>query len=82
MNAVEHSFAPRDSQLHVDATLSGDEVDITVRDHGRWREPRGGTGGRGLAMMRKLMDEVDVTPAPDGTTVHLRRAVARDEARR
>ena len=79
MNAIEHSFAPRDAQLHVLARLDADAVDIVVRDHGHWREPRGGgSGGRGLAMMRSLMDAVDVKPTPEGTTVHLRRAVARE----
>jgi serine phosphatase RsbU (regulator of sigma subunit)/anti-sigma regulatory factor (Ser/Thr protein kinase) len=79
MNAIEHSFAPRDARLEVLARLEEDEVDIVVRDHGHWREPRDeGSGGRGLAMMRSLMDAVDVNPTPQGTTVHLRRAVARE----
>ena len=51
-----------------------------VRDHGRWRDSRSGPGGRGIEMMRSLMDEVEVTPAEGGTTVHLRRAVARGAA--
>jgi hypothetical protein len=29
-------------------------------------------------MMRSLMDEVEVTPAADGTTVRLRRAIRRE----
>jgi anti-sigma regulatory factor (Ser/Thr protein kinase)/putative methionine-R-sulfoxide reductase with GAF domain len=78
MNAIEHAFAPRDAKLYVHAKLDDHAVDILVRDHGHWREPLGnGPGGRGLAMMRSLMDAVDVTPTPQGTTVHLRRTVAR-----
>jgi anti-sigma regulatory factor (Ser/Thr protein kinase) len=77
MNAIEHSFSPRDELLHVDARIDGRAVDVSVRDHGHWREPHNGPGGRGLPLMRSLMDDVDVAPAADGTTVHLRRAVAR-----
>ena len=77
MNAIEHSFAPSEERLQVEAHIEDGGVDVLVRDHGHWRERREGAGGRGLALMRSLMDEVDVTPAAGGTTVRLRRAVAR-----
>ncbi len=48
-------------------------VDIAVRDYGAWRPPREGDQGRGLALMRALMGDVDVQPSPEGTTVRLRR---------
>ena len=51
-------------------------VDLVVTDHGRWREPRPSTRGRGLGIMRRLVDEVDVDTDDDGTRVHLRRRVA------
>ncbi len=34
--------------------------------------------GRGLEMIRALMDEVEVSPGPDGTTVRLHRGVRRE----
>jgi len=54
--------------------VDGDEVDITVTDHGSWRDksPERG-GGRGLVLMRELMDEVEVTRAEEGTTVRMKR---------
>jgi anti-sigma regulatory factor (Ser/Thr protein kinase)/putative methionine-R-sulfoxide reductase with GAF domain len=78
MNAIEHGFAPGARGFEVHAELDGGEVDIVVRDHGRWREPRGAGDGRGIDMMRALMDEVEVTPTDEGTTVRLRRAIRRE----
>jgi anti-sigma regulatory factor (Ser/Thr protein kinase) len=77
MNAIEHAFAPSDERLQVDARIDNGDVDVLVRDHGTWREREAGSGGRGMALMRSLMDQVDVTPAPGGTTVRLHRAVQR-----
>jgi serine phosphatase RsbU (regulator of sigma subunit)/anti-sigma regulatory factor (Ser/Thr protein kinase) len=79
MNAIEHAFAPSDERLEVDARIQNGGVDVRVRDHGHWRErERGnGSGGRGLAFMRSLMDQVEVTPGASGTTVRMRREVAR-----
>ena len=53
-------------------------VDITVRDYGAWRSPREGDHGRGLSLMEALMDEVEVTPTHEGTTVRMRRALNGD----
>ena len=49
------------------------EVEIAVRDHGSWRREREDDHGRGLDLMRTLMDTVAVEPGPEGTTVSLRR---------
>jgi anti-sigma regulatory factor (Ser/Thr protein kinase) len=49
-------------------------VAFIVRDTGRWREQRnGGDRGRGLEIVRKLMDDLAVEPGPDGTEVRMRR---------
>ena len=57
-------------------------VDITVRDYGAWRPPREGDQGRGLSLMRALMETVEVAAGPDGTRVRLRRGLGRGERRR
>ena len=44
----------------------------------RWRQPREGDQGRGLSLMRALMDTVELTPSPEGTTVRLRRRLDSD----
>ena len=80
MNAIEHGFGAGAPGFEIDAEIDGDAVDIVVRDHGHWREPRAFRAGRGIDMMRSLMDEVDVTASSEGTTVRLRRAVHREPA--
>jgi PAS domain S-box-containing protein len=74
-NAIEHSGASGGTPFEIGGNLEGREIDIVVRDHGAWRAPRDGDQGRGLSLMRALMDSVDVEPGPDGTTVRLRRTL-------
>ena len=59
-NAVEHGASSgTDRPIVVVATTAGDEVRITVRDHGVWREPVPSIErGRGIGIMRALMDDV------------------------
>jgi anti-sigma regulatory factor (Ser/Thr protein kinase) len=75
-NAVEHAYAPGMAAFSVDAEHTGGEVTVTVTDRGRWREARGQNRGRGLPLMRGLMESVDVVPAEGGTSVVLRRTLA------
>jgi PAS domain S-box-containing protein len=77
-NAIEHAGAGGDTPFEVDGRLDGQEVTITVRDFGAWRPPREGDQGRGLSLMRALMDSVEVSPGAEGTTVSLRRALNGD----
>jgi len=72
-NAVEHAYAPSPSQFELHASEDAGAVTIEVRDAGRWRAPRGTNRGRGLMIMRTVMDGVDVRSGPDGTHVSLRR---------
>jgi len=75
-NAIEHGSLVNGGHWELTGVLDGGEVNITVRDHGSWRE--GGsrtTGGRGLGLMRALMDTVDVVSGPDGTVVRMRRRI-------
>jgi anti-sigma regulatory factor (Ser/Thr protein kinase) len=74
-NAVEHSGASGRDPLELSGLVEGRTVELSVRDHGVWRPPSAGRGGRGLPLMRALMDEVDVTSSPEGTTVRLSRTL-------
>jgi PAS domain S-box-containing protein len=76
-NAIEHAGAGGGAPFEVSGRLEPDGVQITVRDHGVWRAPRSGDQGRGLSLMRALMDSVEVTPTPEGTTVRLGRTLQR-----
>ena len=78
-NAIEHAYGPGDAEFDVLVALRRGEIDVTVSDGGTWREPRPRAGeaegarGRGLTIIRGLMDEVDVVPSERGTTVRMRR---------
>ncbi|MGI8750119.1 MAG: ATP-binding protein [Thermoleophilaceae bacterium] len=58
------------------AVIVDGELDITVRDHGRGRERTTEGRGRGLMLMRELMDRVEVTPSDDGATVRMWRRLS------
>ncbi|HEU4349593.1 MAG TPA: SpoIIE family protein phosphatase [Actinoplanes sp.] len=79
-NAIEHGY--RDDpfgQVEVAATVSAEAVEIKVVDHGQWRPGQTGlTRGRGLQLIRQVMDQVAVDRCA-GTTVTMRRT--RREAR-
>jgi serine phosphatase RsbU (regulator of sigma subunit)/anti-sigma regulatory factor (Ser/Thr protein kinase) len=72
-NAVEHAYGPGEAKFHVTVRAEDEEVTIEVRDRGAWRDQRDPRRGRGLAVMRKLMDDVNVTSTDGGTNVRLRR---------
>ncbi len=74
-NAIEHAGSGGGVPFAISGSIDGREIDITVRDRGSWRDPRGSDRGRGISLMQALMDEVEVTPGPDGTTVRLRRTL-------
>jgi anti-sigma regulatory factor (Ser/Thr protein kinase) len=84
-NAAEHGspggpgdrvdLEVRRERRPADSPEPRDEIVVRVRDRGRWRSPSpAAERGRGLLLMRALMDEVLVEPG-DGTTVVLRRRV-------
>jgi PAS domain S-box-containing protein len=74
-NAIEHAGAGGGAPFEIGGRVDGREVVITIRDYGAWRAPREGDHGRGLSLMRALMDTVEVSPTPEGTTVRLRRTL-------
>ena len=79
-NAVEHAYGPGRRTFHIEATYSAGRVRLVIRDEGRWRPPRGTHRGRGLPLMRALMEHVDVQHTDEGTTVVLERSIGQAEA--
>jgi PAS domain S-box-containing protein len=77
-NAIEHAGVSGGTRFEVSGSREGRDVELAVRDHGTWREERPGDHGRGLDLMRTLMDTVAVKPSPEGTTVNLRRSLGGD----
>ena len=76
-NAIEHAYAPGPAGFELAGDFAAGRVRIAVRDHGHWREPRGANRGRGLPMMRALMDSVEVRSTEEGTEVVLERRLGR-----
>ncbi len=73
-NAIEHARPSRDDVITVILGADAEMLTATVEDHGRWIEPNGhGDRGRGLALMRRLMDSVEIERGREGTRVILRR---------
>jgi GAF domain-containing protein/anti-sigma regulatory factor (Ser/Thr protein kinase) len=72
-NVIRHAYGPGDATFQATAARDGDAVSLSVRDAGQWRPPRGQHGGRGIALMRELVDEVRVDRRSEGTTVTMRR---------
>jgi anti-sigma regulatory factor (Ser/Thr protein kinase) len=79
-NAIEHAYGLEGGSIHVRAAREPGALRISVRDGGSWRAPRGDHRGRGLEMMRRLMDEVDVSADDDGTQVTLVRRLSQESA--
>jgi len=76
-NAIEHAGAAPDETISFEAVLRDGEVDVTVRDRGRWRSQRPPSDqGRGLELIDALMDDVQLETAAGGTTVRLRRRLS------
>ena len=77
-NAIEHAYGPADETFEIEAEAASDgDVALVVRDHGRWRPPRGHNRGRGTLLMQELMDDFEVTTSDRGTEVRMRRRLER-----
>lgn len=74
-NAIEHAYSdgpPGDVDVVLDRPDEA-TVYLTVRDHGRWRyPPAAGNRGRGIDIIRRLMDDVEYNTGRDGTEVRMR----------
>jgi PAS domain S-box-containing protein len=72
-NTIEHAYELGADLFEVLLERADGQVSITVRDHGRWRTTTTPDRGRGLQLMRQLMDEVEVESGEGGSAVALRR---------
>jgi anti-sigma regulatory factor (Ser/Thr protein kinase)/putative methionine-R-sulfoxide reductase with GAF domain len=75
-NAIEHAYGPARETFVVRARRNGPAVELMVSDHGRWREPRSTGRGRGLDIMQRTMEDVEVERGDLGTTVLMKRTLA------
>lgn len=71
-NAVEHPVAPTRQLFEVVGSVTSNDVAIGVRDYGRWsRHDEDEERGRGLELIRSLMDGVAVEESRGGTSVRM-----------
>jgi len=74
-NAIEHAYSSGDGSVRVHGAKKDGSLVIEVLDEGRWREGKRRDGGRGLELMRRLMDEVVVEQSETGTAVRQRLSI-------
>jgi anti-sigma regulatory factor (Ser/Thr protein kinase) len=74
-NALEHSADPVRPAFELSGRVERGALELRVRDFGRWDESHGGdeNRGRGLGIMRAVMDDVSILVGRDGTEVRMHR---------
>jgi serine/threonine-protein kinase RsbW len=86
-NAVRHAYPSGPlGEIELDLVAGADRLELVVEDHGAGielpvveREPSE-AGGMGLAIIRAVVDELEVGPgAGGGTVVHMTKRAARPE---
>jgi anti-sigma regulatory factor (Ser/Thr protein kinase) len=75
-NAMRHGRPDNDGTICVEAVADGDRLTLSVSDRGDFVTPRVSPGdmaehGRGLAIMEKLTDDLEVISEPGSTVVRL-----------
>jgi len=71
-NVLDHAYdRPQRCYFDLHAVRTDDRVEVVVADSGHWRTPPADPGhrGRGLALIRRLADHVDLRHDECGTTV-------------
>jgi len=77
-NAIEHAYGPHEATFTVLCERDDEEVRVIVRDEGSWRESHPYGRGRGIGIMRALVDSAEVERGERGTTVTLRKQLPGD----
>ena len=74
-NAIEHGHRDRpEGTISLRATAVADGLQVTVTDTGAWKTPRKVADfnrGRGISLMRCLMEDLSIQSNDAGTTVHM-----------
>ncbi|MFV2117111.1 SpoIIE family protein phosphatase [Streptomyces sp. Act-28] len=79
-NAIEHGHRDRPGEVvRLRAEAFADDLRLTIADTGHWKTPQpelNAHRGRGVTLMRALMQHVTITPSPSGTTVDMHMRIA------
>lgn len=68
-NAIEHAYRGKAGTFRLKANVAGKRLTVEVRDKGRWRLDGDPERGRGLGIMRALVDDVAIESTRTGTSV-------------
>ena len=83
-NAIEHGHRDHPGQeIRLQAAVTADRLRLTVADSGRWQPPASEQTpyrGKGITLMKALMDNVSIEPGPAGTTVTMDVRITRDDS--
>ena len=75
-NVVEHAYGPSGGSIAIRANREPDRVHLAIRDTGEWRAFEiDRHRGRGLQLMRGLMDAVEIESSAAGTIVTMLKKV-------
>jgi anti-sigma regulatory factor (Ser/Thr protein kinase) len=83
-NSVIHAGLPEDGRITVSAAVTPDGVRVSVCDCGRGFRPptrptRTGVGGKGLLLVRRLADDVEIDGDRGRVTLEVRRTGAQED---
>ena len=75
-NAIEHAYSDGEGTIHVNANYVGNALRVEVEDFGRWRaSQKHEERGRGIPLMRALMDGVEIQTDQSSTKIRMRMAL-------
>lgn len=79
-NSIEHGHRERlEGTVSLRATAVADRLHLTVADTGSWKPPQSDPNsnrGRGIMLMRALMQDVTIEPSETGTTIHMQTRIS------
>jgi anti-sigma regulatory factor (Ser/Thr protein kinase) len=70
-NAIEHAYRGRTGTFRLKAHMADKRLVVEIWDQGRWRLDGDPERGRGLGIMRALVDDVAIESTRAGTSVRL-----------
>jgi anti-sigma regulatory factor (Ser/Thr protein kinase) len=70
-NAIEHAYRGDEGTICLRAYVTGRRLVVEVCDEGSWRGQGDPERGRGLGIMRALVDRVSIESSRGGTAVRL-----------
>lgn len=80
-NAVEHAYGDRPGIVRLSLSAGPNDLRVTIEDDGCWKSTQQcEERGRGISLMRSLMDDVVISTAATHTAIRLRLAWCRPPA--